>query len=533
MYISFSRCRKTFIALLLLWATGLLGWGNPILAVAETTVQVPRPISQTEQENTLEKSNRLNLTTAQQQWLDKELQKCNSHKKQFSKILPHINHRDSFIRLAAYKGLCRLLIDHTELANKKAMQHVKSVLKKIGAQAEAQEALHLLDALVNANPKLALSAAKMVAHLTKASQQPKTDEEACINQKVLRLLIPTIIKNSSDGVPYLINKIHKHTRMADGNYITSSSGITISGLNVAEQLLQIDVVHNNPQYLNQVLEIILDGASLHDLVWGTSPFKNPTVQAHAQTLLRKVVQQYPAVVKGKCETLTKQAREDVPDVVALVYLTAFATVDYQCTVPLLVLFNDILEATNTRIQILTDKQCSEEKMHGASKGLTGLVSGALTNKAFESAEKKLIRENIELQDDSVVRVPLLRLLREITTYNKSYLPEGFTIIRKMLDKNEKSNIIRVEALDTLTHIVTWDSSYRSEATLIVSHCTEEKSTHVRKSAFQLLQVIIKSDEKYATDATALNSLNKFKQDRDTQIRKRAKELFSEYIPIVP
>ncbi len=218
---------------------------------------------------------------------------------------------------------------------------------------------------------------------------------------------------------------------------------------------------------------------------------------------------------------------------ALVYLTALTTVDYQHTAPLLTLFKNILEATNTRVQILTDREYSEKQRAeiagNASKGLTGLISGVLVDTIFESKQKKLIKNVVICRDDRDVRVPLLRLFQEITAYNKSCLPEVHATIQKiLLDKNEKSDIARAEALETLAHIVSQDASYRSEAMLMVDRHTKEQSTYIRKSTFRLLQTILKAGGQYATDAKVLDTLNKFAKDRDTQIQKEAGELLSTY-----
>ena len=530
MPLEYSKCKKTCTRLLLLWALGLSNWGNPTLTTAETATEASHTLPKPQQEFTPNASNTLDLTAAQQQWLEGELQKSNSQKKQFKKMLAHINAPESFIRLAAYQRLCQLLKDHPKLANKKALQYIKKIVKKIGVRDNTQEALLLLNTLVNTNPKLALPTAKIVVHLTKASQQPTTDGAVDVSQKALSSLIPAVVQASPNCIPYLIKQIHQHTRVATGHHITSSSGITVSALNVAEQLLSIDTVYNNSQYFNQVLEIVLDGASLHNVVWGSYSFKNPKIQVHAQTLLKEIIQQYPTEVQSKLDTLTKQARRETSDAVALTYLTAFAAVDHQHIAPLLVLFNDILKATNTRIQTLVDTQYREKmasNMHeNAIKGPINLVSSTLVNATFKGTEKKLIEDNVRWRDDRDMRVPLLRLLLEITTYNKSYLTEALTIIRKTLDEDDKSDVVRTEALDMLAHIVRQDNAHRQEAMSVVSRHTQVQSAGVRQAALRLLEAILKAGKQHTSDATALDSLNKFRQDKNPEIRQKAEELFS-------
>lgn len=526
MHLEYPEYKKTYTGLLLLWTMILSSWGNQTLIAAKIATEV----SQTKQEVTSQSPRTLNLTTTQQQWLDRELQKCHSHKKQLKKLLAHINNTESFIRLAAYQRLCQLLKDHPKLANKKALQYIKKIVHKMGVRENTKEAILLVNALVNTNPKLVSPIARLVAHLTKVSQQPTTDEEVHIGFKTLTLLIPTMVKASPSCVPYLIKQIHQRTRAASSNYATSSSDITILGLNVIELLLQTDIVRNNAQDFDQVLEIVLDGASLHNIEQNTYPFKNPKIQAYAQTLLKIIIQQYPDKVQNKCDTFTKQAKEEIPDTVALVYLTALTTVDYQHTTPLLTLFKSILEATNTRVQILTDREYNEQQRHRTSTGLIGLITDVLVDASLKSTEKKLIKGIVVYRDDRDVRVPLLRLLREISAYNKSYLTEELTIIRKVLDKDEKSDVVHAEALDMFSHIVNQDDSYRREAASMVSQHTQVKSIYVREAAFRLLQAILRADEQYATDTKVLGSLRKFKQDKSPKIRQKAEELFSKYLP---
>ena len=509
--------RRNAVLLFLLWATGFWGWSNQILA-AEGTAEVP---------NTSE------LTATQQQWLESELQKHKSCKKQFKKLLVHINHPESSIRLAAYQGLCQLLRDHEKLANKGVLQHIKKIFTKKGIREETQEALYLLNALVNANPKLALPTALIVVQLTKSAQQSVTERD--VSQKALALLIPTIVNTSPDCAFYFIKRIHERTRAAEGSFVASTSGVTIPGLNVAASLLQMDIVRDNPQYFNQALEVVLDGASLRNIVRDHTPTKDPNKQPHAQTLLKKMIQQYPTAMADMCRRLTKKAENEVPDVVALAYLTACAAVDHQRTAPLFVLFDDILEATNARVAALENQLYSKNRAASKNKnvggGLTGWVTGAIVNLATKGIDKKIARKEAIQQDNKYVRVPLLRLLREITAWDKSRLPETFTIFQRVLGKEEKSNWVRTEALDTLTHMVSQghSSSYQLQVIRMMSSHAQAKSADVRKAALQLLNTILKTNRQHTTDAMVLDSLNKFRQDKNVRIRKKAEELFSEYV----
>jgi len=525
--------RRNAAILLWLWAMAFWGWGNQIMA-AEATAEAAHTPLQTHQGAIAEASSNPNLTATQQEWLDRVLQKNKSYKKQFKNLLGHINHPDASIRLAAYQGLCQCLKNHSKLANKKTLQHVKKIFRKEGIRKETQEALYLLNALVDTNPKLALPTTLIVVQLTKPSQQFVTKED--VSRKAFASLIPTIVNASPDCASYFIKQIHKRTRAAEDNSIVSTSGVTVPGLDVAASLLQMDIVRDDPQYFDQVLEVVLDGASLHDIVKGNPPFKASYIQTPAQTLLKSMMQQYPTAVTTKCTKLTKKAGKEVPDMVALAYLTACAAVDHQHTAPLFLLFDDILEATNARVATLAHQLYREEREKSRHEniggGLTGWVAGKVAHSVTKGTDKKLASNEAAQQDNREVKVPLLRLLREITTWNGACLPKAFTILQRVLSREEKSTWIRTEALATLAHTVSQgqggDSSQLQVIRIMRSH-TQDPSSEVRKEALQLLHAILKADKQQATDATVLDSLNKFRKDKNVRIRKEAEELFGEYV----
>ncbi|MHA7877667.1 MAG: hypothetical protein ACX93T_01935 [Bacteroidota bacterium] len=505
-----------------------LNRGHQTLIASEKDIKIAYTLPQARQD--AKTFGTTDLTAAQQQWLDRKFQTSTSYKKRFNKILIYINHSAPFVRSAAYQALRELLIDHTELASTTALQYVKKVLRTMGIREHTKETLCLLNTLINVNPELALPSVPILIHLTKSSREPATDDVANMRKRMLKTLTSTIVTASSDCVPYLIKYMHKRTRFTKGSDVASVSSITIPELNVAEQLLQTDIVCKNTQYFDQVLETVLDGASLHDLVWGKPPFKNPTIHAYAQDLLKNTIQQCPNATNSKYHVLSAQASKEIPDMAALVYMTAFATADHKRTASLLLLLNAIERATDTRVQILANSLHNEARMNrNTAQGLTGWVSDVLVDTTTQSVKRKLVRK----QDAGGVVVPLLRLLREITTYDPSSLPEAFTIIQRMLCKEKGLDIVRVEALDTLTHIVNRDASYSLKAIQMLTLYTNNASSHVREATFRLLHAILKADVQHAIDATVLDSLKKFKQDTHKQIRQKAEELLSEFISTTP
>jgi hypothetical protein len=82
-------------------------------------------------------------------------------------MLAHINHPEAFIRLAAYQMAQQLLEQHPKLSNKKAIDSLKKVLRKVSTYEEAKEVLQLLDALVKEEPSLTSTVSKTVVDLTK------------------------------------------------------------------------------------------------------------------------------------------------------------------------------------------------------------------------------------------------------------------------------------------------------------------------------------------------------------------------------
>src|SRR3569623_625386 len=367
MHSSYHKHKKTYTALLLLWVTGLLGLGNQKLAAKEDVPQVYYNQRQSYQGLTLTTPP---LTIAQQEWLDRTLKKESTYKKQFKKMLVHINDPENFVRLAAYQKLCQLLMDHPELANKQALKHTRKILRKVGIQKESREAVQLLGALINTNLKLASPIVKILVKLTKAPNKPASNTA---DYEGLKTLTQAVVESSPGYVPYLLKSIHQRTRV-NRNSITSSSCTTIPGLYVIEQLLHTDILNKDLKYFDQVLEVVLDGASLHDLSFGKPPYKNEEMQMLAQRLLTSMVKQSPTMVKAKYEELATRVQNEVPDMKAMAHLVAFAAVDHQHTEQLFVLFTDILEATDTRLQGLANKLYSDQQRASTNsnigKGIT-------------------------------------------------------------------------------------------------------------------------------------------------------------------
>lgn len=81
------------------------------------------------------------LTIAQQQWLEQTLEKDKSAKKQFKKMLAHIDHPEAPIRVAAYQMAQKLPEQYPKLSNEKAIDFLKKVFHKVSTYEEATEVL--------------------------------------------------------------------------------------------------------------------------------------------------------------------------------------------------------------------------------------------------------------------------------------------------------------------------------------------------------------------------------------------------------
>jgi hypothetical protein len=243
----------------------------------------------------------LTLTTAQQQWLSNAFKEKDSDKKRFEKLLGNIDHQEAHIREAVLQTLCQLLANNPKLASKNAIKYPKKILRKVGVRKETQEMLQLLEILVKANPKLALPISKIVVDVTsnKKVKLVYGDRE----RGVIASLTQTLVNQFSICADYLLNKLHKQARDVKTNNITQSSDVTITTLIVAKQMLHTEGVAKNPQYIEMILNMALDGASLQHLVFGTPDVSHEALLREAQALLHAIMQKYPSLTKKKYDAL--------------------------------------------------------------------------------------------------------------------------------------------------------------------------------------------------------------------------------------
>jgi hypothetical protein len=71
--------------------------------------------------------------------------------------------------------------------------------------------------------------------------------------------------------------------------VIQASGIMTATLIVATQLLHTEIVAQNPKYVDMVLDIALDGASLQALVFDTPAAEDKRMRSEVQTLLRAMM----------------------------------------------------------------------------------------------------------------------------------------------------------------------------------------------------------------------------------------------------
>lgn len=231
---------RTCATLCLLWAVGPVAFGEQAPQTINDTVNAHDTQPKPDNPPAPTSRNAQLLTIAQQQWLEQTLKKDKSAKKQFKKILAHINHPEAFIRVAAYQRAQQLLEQHPKLANKKAIDLLKNVLRKVGTYEEAKEALQLLGALVKEKPSLTLTVSKIVVGLTKIRTIKLAHSD--MGREIRMSLMQTLTQQSSAYEDYSLTNLHKQARDPHKHGVTQLSGITTATLIVATQLLHKEIV---------------------------------------------------------------------------------------------------------------------------------------------------------------------------------------------------------------------------------------------------------------------------------------------------
>jgi hypothetical protein len=474
------------------------------------------------------------LTIAQQQWLKQTLKKDKSAKKQFKKMLAHINHPEASIRAAAYQMAQQLLERHPKLSDKKAINFLKKVLRKVSTYEEVKEVLQLLDALVKENPSLTLTVSKTVIDLTKNRTIKLAHSD--MGREIIMPLTQTLIAQSSACAGYLLTNLHKQARDPHKHDVIQASGITTATLIVATQLLHTEeIVAQNPKYVDMVLDIALDGASLQALVFDTPAAKDKMMRSEAQTLLRAMMQKYPSVTNKKYNALTTLVTSEDSNMLAIAHLLPFAAVDQQYLKEPFSLLTSILEFTDARVQNQAELIYYRDHNNSTtiSGGLTGLLAGTIVDAATQKTTRRLCMERAKNNDDNTIGIPALRLIREMILLDPAMLPAALTIFQKHLGNEEESASLQEEVLNVLTCMVTENDTDTLKVIDMATPHAQNRSADVRKATLNLLETILSTEEQSAQNTKVLDSLHLLSQDKHVKIRKHAQALYKKYIPATP
>lgn len=454
------------------------------------------------------------LTTAQQQWLSNAFKAKDSDKKRFEKLLGHIDHREAYVREAVFQTLHQLLTNNPKLASKNAIKHPKKALRKVGVRKETQEMLRLLEILVEANPKLALPISKIVVDFTSNKKVKPTygdQERDCITS-----LTRTLLDQSSACADYLLNKLHKQARDVETNIITQSSNVTTATFIVAKQMLHTESVTKNPQYIEMMFNMALDGATLQEFVYDRPAVRDEAMQREAQALLQEMMQKYPSITKKKYDALVTLVQDEQPNMLAIAHLVSFAKKDHQYLKKPFSLLINIFQATDARVDNLAAQN------YANSKG-----DGLLMDAMFSKAEKKQAVLEAQFADDCLVRIPALRLLENIVCVDPSYLPEVFATLQKCTGAHERS-LVKKEALDVLVCVVKNNYGYTPEIVAIANKAVQDKEAYIKEAALDLLSAILEADDEYTTNQEISKNIQKLSQDKHVKVRQLATDLLNKY-----
>jgi len=524
---------RTCATLCLLWAVGPVAFGEQAPQTINDTVNAHDTQPKPDNPPTPTSRNAQPLTIAQHQWLEQTLKKDKSAKKQFKKMLAHINHPEAFIRVAAYQMAQQLLEQHPKLANKKAIDLLKKVLRKVGTYEEAKEALQLLDALVKEKPSLTLTVSKIVVGLTKNRTVKLAHSD--MGQEIIMPLMQTLTQQSSACVDYLLTNLHKQARDPHKHGVIQSSGLTTATLIVATQLLHTEIVAQNPQYVELVFNIALDGASLHALVFDTPAAEDKMMRSEAQTLLREMVQKYPSVANKKHDVLIALVKSTDPNMLAIAHLLPFAAIDHQYLKEPFSLLTSIIEFTDARVRNQAELIYHRDHKNstGVAGGLTGLLAGAIVNVATQEVTRKQCMKQAKYNDDNTIGIPALRLIKEIVTLDPTSLPAALPIFQKHLGNKKESASLQKEVLDLLAYMVTENDADTLRVIDMATPHAQNESSDARKATLNLLDTMLTTQEQCAQNEKILNSLHILSQDKHAKIREHAQALYEKYIPVTP
>ena len=528
-----QKYSRTCATLCLLWALGPVAFGEQAPQTINDTVDAYDTQPKPDNPPTPTPRNTQPLTIAQQQWLKQTLKKDKSAKKQFKKMLAHINHPETFMRVAAYQRAQQLLEQHPKLANKKAINLLKKVLRKVGTYEEAKEALQLLDALVKEKPGLALTVSKIVVGLTKNRTIKLAHSD--MGREIIVPLMQTLMQRSSACADYLLTNLHKQARDPHGHSVIQASGITTAILIVTTQLLHTEIVAQNPKYVDMVLDIVLDGASLQALVFDTPAAEDKMVRSEAQTLLREMIQNYPSVASKKYDALITLVKSTDPNMLAIAHLLPFAAIDHQYLKEPFSLLTSIIEFTDARVRNQAELIYHRDHKNstGVAGGLTGLLASAIVDVATHKTTKKLSMERAKINDDITTGIPALRLIREIVILDPTSLPAALTIFQKHLGNKKESASLQEEALNGLAYMVAENNADTSKVIDMATPHAQNKSVDVKKATLNLLETILSTQEQHAQNTKVLDSLHILSQDNHVKIRKHAQALYEKYISATP
>jgi hypothetical protein len=526
MYRSAYKYSKFYSVLLLLLATGPVASGKkkPPATPHKTDVRYAQPQENNSPPRTVPVVK--TLTEAQQQWLGNAIKGKKSDKKRCKKLLKNIAHREAYVREAVLLTLDQLLTNNPKVANKKSTNHLKNILQQVGVRKETQETLQLLGILAKANPKLALPISKIVIKLTENKKVEWVPDD--LEREIIVSLTQTLVDQSAVCADYLLTTLYKQARDPKTAIVTRSSDITATSLIVAKQMLRAKHVAKNPQYIEMILNMALDGASLQVSVFHTPDVRSEAMQREAQALLHIIFSEHPSITTARYDTLVTLAQSMHPNMLAIAHLLPFSIIDHQYLKKPFALLTSTLELTDARVHKQAEIIYYRRTTQNITGGLTGLLASVIVDTATKGITKKLCIQEAQSNDDMAIGIPALRLLEEITTLDTTYLSTALTIFQKCLVPKKENDWTQKEVLDILARIVTKDDTCILKVIDIVTPHVHNKHTYVREATLNLLGTVLNIDAQHAQNEKVLDSLHKFSQNKHVKVRQLAKELLNKY-----
>ncbi len=287
------------------------------------------------------------LTATQRLWLNETLKAQDSNKKRFRKLLANIAHKEEYVRGVACQKACQLLTEDPKLARKSTVNSLKKVLHRVSNSQETDEALQLLCLLVAKHPQLALPASSVVLGLASNGKNMLVNEGIVLN--MLLPLTQTVIDTSPRCLHYLLHNFRKLSGSEDACHVT------VQTLLVVHKLFTTNTVKENPTYLQQILETVLNSARSQDKV----------VASMAYTLLGEIAQEHPSLARRQISSMIALVQNEPPDMMATMEMLVISSaVDPSACEQIFALLTNIFRTTDVRIHGQAEQIYAAEKSKG-------------------------------------------------------------------------------------------------------------------------------------------------------------------------